>query len=127
MFDTLFRVDDPDWLEGEIVRLTARPYPVIGVPMYLTTEDLSALDPMLDDRPDPVLDPMPDPGALAAVREDDRLAAAFDVAIGTLQARRGPLSPRDIANVVEVLAEHSFLDRPFSALGDVPDVSSPER
>ena len=110
MFDAKLKVDDADWLEAEIARLTARPYPVIGVPMYLTTEDLTlpATSPMVSDA------------------ENDRLAEAFDKAVETLQARRGPLGPRDITHVVEVLAEHSFLDLPFSGLGEAPDTAPPE-
>ena len=71
---TSLKVDDPDWLEAEIARLTSRPYPVIGVPMYLATEDLT----------------LPESGVIAAVQEDDILAEAFEAAIETLQARRGP-------------------------------------
>ncbi len=89
---------DIDELEAEIARLSARPYAEIGVPMYIVPENLC------------------DGAAAPAAAEPNALSRAFDAAVAALEARRGPLRAEDLARIIEVLAEHSFVDRPFSAL-----------
>lgn len=90
-----------EWLEAEIDRLRALPHAEVGVPMFLIPEDLGSSRPA----------PRTTPGGEA-------LSRAFDEAVALLEAKRGPLSARDLAAIVEVLAEHNMLDRPFSSLAD---------
>ncbi len=90
---------DIDWLEAEIDRLSSLPLAEVGVPMFLVPEDLFAPEATREAPP-----------------EGTDLSRAFDAAVAGLEARRGPLSPRDLAAVIEVLAEHHFLGRPFSSL-----------
>ncbi|SLN74322.1 hypothetical protein [Roseisalinus antarcticus] len=94
---------DIDWLEAEIERLSKLPNAEVGVPMFLVPEDLSMSRPPAD---------VPEGGT--------EISRAFDEAIALLQARRGTLTPRDIAAVIEVLAEHHLLGRPFSSIAAEP-------
>ena len=88
---------DADWLEAEIERLSHRPTAEVGIPMFLVPEDLTSQD---------------------NGRTDDAqtdLSLEFEQAVAALEERRGPLTARNIAEIIEVLAEHRFLDRPFSS------------
>ena len=91
----------PDDLPTEMERLGNRPYAEIGVPMYLVLEDLA--------------DAAPKEPAQAG---DPNLAAAFTRATERIIAEKGALEAADIARIIEVLADRSFLDRPFSELSD---------
>ena len=91
---------DIDALEAEIARLSARPYAEIGVPMYIVPENLC--------------DGAPEPAPAAP----NALSRAFDEAVAALEAKRGPLHAEDLARIIEVLADRTFLDQPFSALSD---------
>lgn len=90
----------PDDLLAEMDRLGQRPYSQIGVPMYLVVEDLTGT--------------CATPGADG----DPALAEAFRASIARVIAERGDVQPADIARVIEVLADRTFLDRPFSELTD---------
>lgn len=90
---------DIDWLEAEMERLSALPVAELGVPMFLVPENLA----------DPDALPQGDGEGMALSRE-------FDEAVALLEARRGTLTARDLAAVIEVLAEHRMLDRPFSSI-----------
>ncbi|MCC0062998.1 MAG: hypothetical protein H6895_02780 [Defluviimonas sp.] len=91
----------PDDLSAEMDRLGNRPYAEIGVPMYLVLEDLTGT--------------MPQPLRQAG---DPELAAAFTKAAEQVAAAKGTLEAGDIARIIEVLADRSFLSRPFSDLSD---------
>ena len=95
------QIDDDylDAFEDDMARLARRTYAEVGVPMYLVPEDLTGIHP-----------PAP------ATAPSDALASEFEAVIAALQLRNGPLSTSDIAQVLEVLADRHFLDRPFSAL-----------
>lgn len=95
------KIDDDylDAFEDDIVRLSRRTYAEAGVPMYLVPEDLTGATPP----------PAPD-------AEGAALAELFEAVTRALEARNGPLSSRDIAHVLEVLADRHFLDQPFSEL-----------
>lgn len=88
---------DIDWLEAEIDRLARLPRAEVGVPMFLVPENLADSTPVSG-------------GAGGA-----ELGRAFDAAVHGLEARRGPLTPEDLARIVEVLAEHDMVDGPFTA------------
>lgn len=78
---------------AEIERLGARPVAEIGVPMFLVPEDLSA--PPAEEFAEADEPPSP-------------LGAAFARAAGLLEHHRGELSARDVAALLEVLAERAF-------------------
>lgn len=82
-----------------MVRLSRRTYAEAGVAMYLVPEDLTT------DAP-----PAPASG------QDAKLAQLFEDVSAALEARNGPLSARDIAHILEVLADRHFLDTPMSQL-----------
>ena len=88
---------DINWLEAEIERLDALPNDQVGIPVFLIPEDLSA-PAATDDAPP----------------EGTELSRAFDAAVAGLEARRGPLSPHDLAAIIKVLAEHYLLGCHFS-------------
>lgn len=96
-------IDDAylDAFEADIVRLSRRIYAEVGVPMFLVPEDLTG-----------------NAGVIAADPAGEALAALFEAVIAALEARNGPLSTTDIAQVIEVLADRHFLDQPFSSLAE---------
>ena len=88
---------DDDFLAellAEMERLAARPIAEVGVPMFLVPEDLTAPgeDPAEPESPEP-------------------LGAVFARAAALLERHRGELSTRDVAAIVEVLAERAFGER----------------
>lgn len=94
-------IDDDylDAFEDDMARLSRRIYAEVGVPMFLVPEDLTGTAPAPADDPD---------GAA--------LADEFAAVCAALAVRNGPLTTRDIAHVMEVLADRHFLDVPFSSL-----------
>ena len=94
-------IDDAflDAFEADIVRLSRRTYAQAGVPMYLVPEDLTGARQPAATKP-----------------QGQLLHDSFTAICAALAARNGPLSTRDIAHVLEVLADRHFLDQPFSAL-----------
>ena len=96
-------VDDAflDAFEADIVRLSRRIYSEVGVPMFLVPEDLTG-------------------GAAVAAPDPagEELASLFEAVVAALEARNGPLSTTDIAQVIEVLADRHFLEQPFSSLAE---------
>lgn len=91
----------PDDLSAEMERLGNRPYAEIGVPMYVVLEDLTGAAPVA-----------------TGEDGDPALAAAFAEAARRVEAEKGTLEAADIARIIEVLADRTFLDRPFSELSD---------
>ncbi|PRY19529.1 hypothetical protein CLV78_12118 [Aliiruegeria haliotis] len=91
----------PDDLSAEMDRLGRRKYAEIGVPMYLVLEDLTG-----------------NPAEKGSHDGDTQLAVAFSEAISRVEAEKGDIEVADIARVIEVLADRTFLDRPFSELSD---------
>ena len=79
-------------LLADMERLGARPVAEIGVPMFLVPEDLTGSGP-------PSAAPE---GAPSPLGRDFARAAAL------LERHRGELSARDVAQIVEVLAERDF-------------------
>lgn len=82
---------------ADMERLGARPYSEIGVPMFLVAEDLSA----------------PVAGAVPVRRGPDAsgrvLALLLADAAQALRARRPDLTAKDVARLVETLADRHFL------------------
>lgn len=97
------KIDDAflDALEDDMVRLSRRTYAVAGIPMYLVPEDLTGGTPAAP----------PDPDGQA-------IAALFEEVSAALEQRNGPMSSSDIAQILEVLADRHFLERPFSDLSE---------
>lgn len=93
----------PDDLSAEMTRLGARKYSEIGVPMYLVLEDLTGSTAETE-------------GAYG----EPELAAAFTRAVDRIMAEKGTLEVADIARIIELLADRTFLDRPFTELSDGP-------
>lgn len=91
---------DIDWLESEIARLAKRPKAEVGIPMFVVPENLAEAT----------------PDASPTDAGSTELSRSFDAAVAGLEKRRGPLKPEDLAAIIEVLAEHHFLDHPFSDL-----------
>lgn len=93
---------DDAWLdafEDDIVRLSRREPSITGVAMYLVPEDLTGA-----------------PAIFAPDPEGARIGALFEQVVAAMVARNGPLSGPDISQILEVLADRHFLDRPLSLL-----------
>ncbi len=95
------KIDDAylDAFEADIVRLSRRIYAEVGVPMYLVPEDLTATK-----------------ARVAPSAQGQEMAALFQDVCAALTIRNGPMDSRDIAHVLEVLADRHFLNQPFSDL-----------
>lgn len=93
----------PDNLIEEMKRLGSRNYPVIGVPMYLLPEDLT-------------VEAVPKGDAAPASPESAALGVAFREAARRIEAQKGSIDAKDIAGIIELLADRTFIDRPFSEL-----------
>lgn len=95
------KIDDDylDAFEDDMVRLSRRTYAEAGVPMYLMPEDLTGKTSTAE----------PD-------AQGETMANLFAAVSAALEARNGPISTKDIAHILEVLADRHFLDHPFSEL-----------
>ena len=91
--------DDVSAILAEIERLAARPVAEVGVPMFLVAEDLAAA-------PEEAV-----PGGLAGAAASP-LGAAFARAAALLERHRGQLATRDVARIVEMLADRDFGEPP---------------
>ena len=76
---------------AEIERLERRPVAEVGVPMFIVPEDLRE-----------GAEEVPEAGAPSALGED------FARAVRLMERHRGELGARDVARIVEVLAERAF-------------------
>lgn len=91
--------DDLSAILAEIERLAARPVAELGVPMFLVAEDLAAAPE--EATPDGIAGAAPSP-----------LGAAFARAAALLERHKGRLATRDLARIVEMLAERDFGEPP---------------
>lgn len=95
---------DDAWLdafEDDMVRLSRRDYSVTGVAMYLVPEDLTGRQASFT--PDPM---------------GEKIGTLFEQVVAALEARNGPIAGPDISNILEVLADRHFLDRPLSSVSE---------
>lgn len=107
----MVEIDDAflDAFEDDMATLSRRPYAEIGVATYLVAEDLTGAG---ADAAAPVhTGSGPDP-------EGAELARAFEGIVAALEKRNGRLDSADVARVIEVLADRTFLDVPFSSFSN---------
>lgn len=90
----------PDDIFAEMARLGSRTYSEIGVPMLLVAEDLSGAE---------------GPGS---GQGDPEIAAAFDAAYAQVLEKKGEVKAEDFASIIELIADRTFIDRPFSDVGE---------
>lgn len=90
----------PEDMFAEMKRLGSRNYAEVGVPMLLVAEDLST------DMKRPVSD------------GDHQIAEAFEEAVTKVKAEKGALKAEDFASIIELIADRTFLDEPFSSIGE---------